>query len=128
MYGEATFSIIGNVGQIRQAGSTTKVSICANYSRKDNRGNWADDPHWNTVTVFHEPTQKFIREYVRKGDMVRVTGVMREGRYDKDGETVFTHDLISLRFSRLGPKREDSEAEPQPPAPAGDDLDDKIPF
>ena len=128
MYGEATFSIIGNVSQIRQAGSTLKVSICANYRRKDSVGTWIDDPHWNTVTVFHEPTRNFIRDYVRKGDMVRVIGVMREGRYEKDGETVFTHDLISRSFSRLGPKREDSGTEPQPPETSGQDLDDDIPF
>lgn len=126
MFAEATFSITGNVGQVRQVGSTTKVSIASNYSRKDNRGTWVDDPHWNTVTIFHEPTQKYIRDYVRKGDLVRVTGVMREGKYEAEGETRYTHDLISLRFGRLSGKREDSGAEPKPPT--GDDLDDRIPF
>ncbi len=63
---------------------------------------------------------------MRKGDLVRVTGVMREGRYEAEGETQYTHDLISLRFGRLSGKREDSGAEPKPPT--GDDLADKIPF
>jgi hypothetical protein len=60
--------------------------------------------------------------------MVGVISVIREGRYEKDGETVFNHDLISRSFSCLGYKHEDNGAKPQPPEASGQDVDDEIPF
>jgi single-stranded DNA-binding protein len=120
MFAEAEFSISGNVGDIRQVGTALKISICANCRRKDDRGNWVDDPHWNSVTVWRESTQKYIQNHVRVGDQVRATGIMRDRTYEHEGETRYTTDRIALRLGRFGAKR-DGDA-------AGEDgQDDQMP-
>lgn len=106
MFTEATFDITGHVGQIRQHGTALKVNICANYRRKDDRGNWIDDPYWNGVTIWSEQIQKYIRNHVRVGDLVRAKGVMRDSSYEHEGETRYTTDRTVLRFGRFGAKRD----------------------
>ena len=120
MFAEATFDITGNVGQIRQVGTALKVSICANYRRKDDRGNWVDDPHWNTVTIWSEQIQKYIRNHVRVGDQVRARGVMRDRTYEQEGETRYATDRTVLRFGRFSAKRDGDADTP-------DGEDDRIP-
>src|ERR1700730_17350666 len=36
----------------KQVGKTVRVSICANYPFKDDKGQWKEDAHWNEVTIF----------------------------------------------------------------------------
>jgi single-strand DNA-binding protein len=62
----AEFTIIGRVGEIKQVGTTMRVSIASSYSRKDNRGEWVERTRWNEVTVFGESTRGYI-ERLSKG-------------------------------------------------------------
>src|SRR5208283_5458037 len=48
----AEFTIIGRVGEIRQIGSTLRVSVASSFSRRDNSGEWVERTRWNEVTVF----------------------------------------------------------------------------
>ena len=49
----AEFQIIGRVGNVTAAGPTLKVSIAADYGRKNDKGEWESRPFWNTVTIFN---------------------------------------------------------------------------
>ena len=111
MINEAEFRIVGRVGRITQVGKATKVSICANYSYRQDDGSYADQPHWNTVTVFPQGTQDYIGKHVAVGDLVMTTGRLRESSYEKDGATVYTVDLIATRFGRLAGKQDASTEE-----------------
>jgi single-stranded DNA-binding protein len=96
----AKFEIRGQVVRSNQVGKALKVTLAANYLVKDG-DEWKDDPHYNTVTIFNERTQKYIAEHVGTGDLVQAEGRIRQGSFEKNGETVYTVDLICEDFSRL---------------------------
>ena len=89
----AEFTLIGRVGTIKQVGKTVRVSICANYPFKDDKGQWKDDAHWNEVTIFTKAIQSYVSEHVSKGDLVHVRGRLRQNSFERDGQRVYTVDL-----------------------------------
>lgn len=96
----AKFEVIGRVAKVKP-GKAMRVSIASNLRMKTEDG-WTDDTHWNEVTIFHRPTQDYIAKHIAKGDLVRVTGRLRQGKYERnDGSTVYTVDLIATEFDRL---------------------------
>ena len=97
----AEFQIIGRVGKVKEVGSTLRVSICANYPVKDKNGEWQDNPHWNEVVIFQEGAQGYVTKHVNAGDLVFARGRVRQGSYEKEGETRYTVDLVCSDFSRL---------------------------
>lgn len=66
-----------------------------------------------------------VANYMSKGKLVGVTGRIESGRYEKDGRTVYTTDVVasSVEFLEFGDKKE-SATEGFTPA---DDMRD-IPF
>ncbi len=102
----AEFAIIGRVGKINILNGVTKVAIASQYPRKDQNGEWDNNTHWNTVTIFSESTQKWIADNLGSGDVVHTTGRMREASYQKDGATVYTQEIIATQFNRLAAKAE----------------------
>ncbi|MDF3813214.1 single-stranded DNA-binding protein [Rhodopseudomonas sp. BAL398] len=97
----AEFTLIGRVGTIKQVGKTVRVSICANYPFKDDKGQWKDDAHWNEVTIFTKAIQSYVNEHISKGDLVHVRGRLRQNSFERDGQRVYTVDLIGLELGRL---------------------------
>ena len=112
----AEFTIIGRVGEIKQVGTTMRVSIASSYSRKDNRGEWVERTRWNEVTVFGESTRGYVKRNIVKGDLVFTSGSMGQTKWEKDGETFYGVTLAGERIERLskGPNHGDDKAdEPQ---------------
>ncbi len=85
---------------------------------KQDDGSWDDNTHWNTVTVFNERTIEWIKANTKPGDLVHVRGRIRNGSYEKDGDTVYTTDLITTEFLLL--------AKHQPGAPQPKDADERL--
>ena len=100
----AEFQIIGHVGKIIPAGSTLKVSLAADYGRKNDKSEWEPRPHWNTVTLFNENVVHWAKENLGPGDLVHARGTIRETSYDKDGETRYGITLAADQFDRLAAK------------------------
>ena len=103
----AEFTIIGRVGKINKLNGVTKLSIASQYPRKDDKGEWNSNTHWNTVSIFSETTQKWIANTLEAGDIVHTTGRMREASYQKDGETVYTQEIVATQVNRLAKKADD---------------------
>ena len=66
----AEFTIIGRVGEIKQVGTTLRVSIASSESRKDNRGEWVERTRWNEVTIFGDSTHGYVGRNIVKGDLI----------------------------------------------------------
>jgi single-strand DNA-binding protein len=94
----AEFTIIGRVGEIRQVGTTLRVSVASSYSRKDNRGEWVERTRWNEVTVFGESTRGYVKRNIVKGDLVFTSGSMGQTKWEKDGETFYGVTLAGERI------------------------------
>ena len=111
MRGTAEFQIIGRIGRIANVGTTLKIDIASDYPRKQENGDWDDNTHWNTITVFAERTIKYISENTKPGDLVRATGRLRNGSYEKDGAKVYTVDLITEDFHILNKHQPKGDAD-----------------
>jgi single-strand DNA-binding protein len=127
----AEFTIIGRVGEIKQVGTTLRVSIASSFSRKDNRGEWVERTRWNEVTIFGESSRGYVKRNIVKGDLVFTSGSMGQTKWEKDGETFYGITLAAERIERLckGPNHQgNSPEEPQEQRRAtGADSED-IPF
>ena len=94
----AEFHIIGRIGKIDAAKDVTHISVAANYNRRDG-DEWKSDPHWNRVTLFGKVRDRLAK--ADKGDLVRITGRVRQSSYEADGATRYTVDMIADGFAIL---------------------------
>lgn len=94
----AEFQIIGRIGKIDAAKEVTHLSIAANYNRRDG-DDWKTDPHWNRVTVFGKLRDRLAK--ADTGDLVRVTGRVRQSSYEAEGATRYAVDMIADGFAIL---------------------------
>ncbi|HUZ92088.1 MAG TPA: single-stranded DNA-binding protein [Methylocella sp.] len=124
----AEFKIIGRVGAIKDVGTTVRVSIASNYSRKNSRGEWVENAKWNEVTIFGDATQGFVKRNINKGDLVYAAGTLGQTSYERDGERVYGMTLACEQIERLAKAegREDAPQEQGTKAPQMADSD--IPF
>ena len=128
MTGIAEFKIIGRVGAIKDVGTTVRVSIAANYSYKDNRGEWIENVKWNEVTIFNEATQGFVKRNLTKGDLIYTDGILGQTSYERNGERVYGMTLACQRIERLAKADGRQDAPEHQTTSAAQTVDDDIPF
>lgn len=104
----AEFRIIGRVAKIDAGEKVTHINVAANYNRKVD-DEWQQDTHWNRVTVFSKLAERVQK--AGKGDLVHITGRVRQNSFERDGETSFTVDLIADDFSILANAKGNSSEE-----------------
>lgn len=102
----AEYQIIGRVGRIIPAGPTLKVSVGADYGRKNDEGVWESKMFWNTVTVFNENMIRWAKTSLSTGDLIHVRGTIREVSYDKDGKTRYGVSLSADQLDLLAKKQD----------------------
>ncbi|WP_371420055.1 single-stranded DNA-binding protein [Tardiphaga sp.] len=113
----AEFRIIGRIGKITAMDKVTYLDVASNYARKDGDA-WKDDTHWNRITLFGRTKERADR--LSTGDLVHITGRIRQSRFERDGETHYGTDIIADRMGVLIRKGQANEQEPI--------EDDDIPF
>ena len=88
--------------------------MCANYpTKKDSETR--ENPHWNKVSIFSEAVRGYVTKYAKAGDLVLVRGRMKQNSFERNGEKVYTVDLIAEDFSILASKNQEAiEASAQP--------------
>lgn len=95
----AEYQIIGRVGRVEEGNGVLRVSIAAEYGRKDNNGEFKPNTFWNEVCIFNENVINWAKNNVQPGDLVRSTGTIRATQYEgKDGETRYGVTLASDTF------------------------------
>ncbi len=105
----AEFDIQGNIAKIDDSSSAVRVDIAANYSRKNRETDeWENDALFNRVTFFGKSGER-VKTY-GVGDLIHVRGRVRQGSYEKQGERVYTVDLIADEFARVTRKEHNVEA------------------
>lgn len=104
----AEFRLIGRVGKITAMEKVTFVEIASNYGRKVS-GNWQDDTHWNRVTLFGKLHERAAN--LGTGDLVHIAGRVRQNRFEKNGETVYSVDMIADAMGTLVKKDRPADQE-----------------
>jgi single-strand DNA-binding protein len=92
------FRIIGRIGKMTPRDRVTYVSVAANYNRRDG-DDWKTDTHWNSVVCFSSVAQQV--EAAGKGDLVHITGRVRESSHGEANDVSYRTDLIADTFSVL---------------------------
>ena len=118
--------------EIRYTQSQTAVcsaTIAVNRGKDSNGNDRGAD--FIRLTIFNKPGEVF-QKYLTKGRQVAVQGRLNTGSYkNKNGETVYTTDVIVEKFDFIGNKQD-----AQPPAADVNDIpegfehihEDDIPF
>lgn len=95
----AEFQIMGRVGKIKTVGSTLRVSIAAEYGRKDDRGDFQANAYWNEVTIFNENVIKWVKDNTLPGDLVHARGTLRQTSWENSsGGTEYGMTLAADDF------------------------------
>jgi single-strand DNA-binding protein len=94
----AEFRIIGRIGSIETKDKVTYLDVASNYHRKDGE-DWKTDTLWNHVTAFSKVADRVNK--AGKGDLVHITGRVRQNRFEKDGKVTYSVDLIADSFAVL---------------------------
>ncbi|WP_235199486.1 single-stranded DNA-binding protein [Sphingomonas sp. RIT328] len=111
----AEFRLIGRVGRIDVREKVAHVDVASDYHRRSATG-WLQDTHWNRVTLFGRLVRRAAQ--LIKGDIIHVTGRVRQNGYERDGGRIPSVELIAARFACLG---RTAEAVPRPARSANDD-------
>ena len=106
----AEYQIIGHVGQLKEVGGTLRVTIAAEYGKRDDNGDFHSRPFWNEVTIFIEKTANWIRENIEPGDLVHTRGTVRDNSYEKDGHTIYDKTMAVHQLDLLAKKSAQEES------------------
>lgn len=106
-------------------------SAVAKFSLAVDRGGKDKGADFINCTAFGK-TAELIERYTSKGKQLAVQGRIQTGKYEKDGRTIYTTDVVVDRIEFLGSKDSGPAISPAPddnPIPEGfSRLDDDIPF
>ena len=131
--------LVGNLGNdpetryMPSGSAVTNLSVATNESWKDKQtGEQKDRTEWHKVAMFGRLAE-IAAEYLRKGSQVYIEGKLRTRKYDKDGQTHYSTEIIADQMQMLGSRQGQSQSAPSsqpaaPPPPNSDDFDDDIPF
>lgn len=125
------------------AGGTSicKFSLATSEKFKDKEGKQQERTEWHRCQLWGDRGEK-LSQYLTKGKQLLVEGSIQYGKYEKDGQTLYTTDIRvnNVEFAGDGGKGSEArkpEGNDNAPPPAstgfgGDDFgggsDDDIPF
>lgn len=123
-------SLIGRLARDPEARYTENNMCIVKFTLAVSRMKKDDPADFIRCTAFGK-TAETIEKFMKKGSQMALTGHIQTGSYEKDGQTVYTTDVITDRFYFVGSaKTDNSDAPDSAPADAfgGFDVVDDIPF
>ena len=109
---------IGNLTkdpELRYSTGQNQTAICRfTLAINDKRKNpqtqeWEDNPSFIPVVVFGKQAENCVK-YLAKGKKVAVSGRIQTGSYEKDGQKVYTTDVVANGVEFLSPAQEAQQA------------------
>src|SRR6185436_1195405 len=98
--------------ELRNAGTTPVLRFTLAVNRSFKREGQPEADFINCVAFGR--TAEVISQYCSKGSQIGVEGQIQTGSYDKDGQTIYTTDIIVRQFHFLEPsKQSNNQASPQ---------------
>jgi len=130
--------ILGSVGKdpdMRSTADGTQIanfSVATSESYKDKSGKKVENTEWHRVSAFGKLAE-IIGQYVTKGSKVYIEGKIRTRSYDKDGQKVYTTEIVASELQMLGGGEKGSgdhgKYQTVNTVPADDlDFDGELPF
>ena len=132
--------IIGRLGKDPEIRYMPNGEAVANFSLatsetwKDKAGEKQEKTEWHNCVAYRKLAE-IIGEYVKKGAMLYVEGKIQTRKWEKDGVTRYSTEIIVNEMTMLGGKRDEQQgSEPAPkqsePSPEKnfDNFDNDLPF
>ena len=126
MFNQATLA--GRVAadpEIRTTQSGKKVASFRIATSRPKSRDSKEYTEWHNVVAWGEGLSSLLGQYVRKGDLILVTGEIRNRSYEKDGDKRFITEIVMGPNDQVRFLAQNKTAEGHPPAT---DMDDEIPF
>ena len=104
--------------------AVTDISLATNESYKDKAGFKQDRAEFHRI-VFFGKLAELAGEYLKRGSKVYLSGSLRTRKWEKDGQTHYTTEIVAKEMQLLDRK------EAEKPAEVGfSDMDDfdRVPF
>lgn len=114
-------NLVGRLGkppETRTVGSTqvANFSIAVGESYKDKTtGERKDVTNWVNIVAWGKLAE-ICGQYLTKGSQVAISGKLQVRKYEKDGATRYSTEVVADKMQMLGPKPTAAE---KPAAPAG---------
>lgn len=143
--------IVGNLGQdpetryMPSGSAVTNISVATSRRWKDKQsGEDKEETEWHRVAAFGKLAE-IMAEYLHKGSQVYIEGHLRTRKWEKEGVTHYSTEIIADTMKMLGkkeggsgsgsagqrrgqlPNSRDQDGMP-PHSDQQDDFDDDIPF
>lgn len=139
--------LIGNLGRdpevryMPNGEAVTNFSIATTENWKDKSGQKQEKTEWHNIVMYRKLAE-IAGEYLEKGTPIYIEGKLQTRKWEKDGVTRYSTEVIADKMQMLGSRGsddEDDEDEDPPkqsapksakqPASSGfDDFEDDIPF
>lgn len=96
-------TLLGHVGNLVELKNVLKVNIAANreWQAEGDKKNATD---WVQVTILDKKQAEWIGENVGPGDLVYVESRISNSSFERDGEQVYTTDVIAQLFNLVAKK------------------------
>lgn len=110
-------ALIGNLTRDPEVRYTSGDMAIATFSiainrppKKDGSDGGADFPR---ITVFGKQAEN-VERFLKRGSKVGITGRIQTGSYEKDGQRIYTTDIVADRVEFIGRPAEQTESIPAP--------------
>lgn len=111
-----SIALIGNLTRDPEVRYTSGDMAIATFSiainrppKKDGSDGGADFPR---ITVFGKQAEN-VERFLKRGSKVGITGRIQTGSYEKDGQRIYTTDIVADRVEFLGRPQEANAAQDQ---------------
>ncbi len=106
------FIVRGRVGQAPKSfGRTARINVATDRVWTDAKGLRQEETDWVTISLLNEKIAAWALANVGKGDPVYAECRVADGGYKKNGETVYTTDIVANVFHKLDlGQHDDAEA------------------
>ena len=125
-------TLIGRLGtdpdlrSMQSGEAVCNFSVATSETWKDkNTGEKKEKTEWHKVTAYRK-LGEICGEYLKKGSQCYVEGKLQTRKYEKDGVTRYTTEIIADQVQFLGGGKSESGRQYAGPESVGDD--DSIPF
>lgn len=101
MSGFSKFTFVGRVAKVTPFDAVTKLRVISNYRYKGKDGEWRDDEHAITLTIFDQNRRSYVERKCAVGDLIAAEGRMKDTKYEKDGEPRYETTFVVDEIQRL---------------------------
>jgi single-strand DNA-binding protein len=110
-------TIIGNLGGDPESRDTANSTVCNFTVATSEKVNGEDQTEWHRVVAWGK-TAEACQKYLSKGASVYVDGKIQTRKWEKDGVTRYSTEIVARQVQFLGGKADSGQRQEPAVAPA----------